>query len=361
MLADRADRDTTSRSAAPKPPGPENPASGDYDVLIVGAGLSGIGVARRLTRELPELDYAVLEARGATGGTWDLFRFPGVRADSDIYTMGYADKPWRGLTSMPPGEQIRRYIREAAAESGVEARIKLHHCVRQISWSSSSARWCVDVECGDTGESVRLRSRWVFAAGGYYSYDAGFTPVIEGQDRFTGRVVHPQEWPEDLDYAGMRVVVIGSGATAITLVPALAERAALVTMVQRTPTYVLPAPVEDMLAARLSAVLGAQWGYAATPPTRPSATPSMNKVRTPAGRAKGSRPVRMKSTGGGSAMNLGRERNGRRHASREGAVPRRRDHEGRPLRLLRDRRAADAAARRAPPSHDGALSGGHRQ
>ena len=233
-------------------------------MLIVGAGLSGIGVARRLSAELPDLAYAVLEARGATGGTWDQFRFPGVRADSDMYTLGYADRPWTGRASMPPGEQILRYIREAAAEGGVEARIELNHRVRRISWSSASARWCVDVERGGTGEVVRLHSRWVFAAGGYYSYDAGFTPMIEGQDRFTGRVVHPQEWPEDLDCAGKRVVVIGSGATAITLVPALAERAALVTMVQRTPTYVMPAPIQDKLAARLSRTLGTDRGYATT-------------------------------------------------------------------------------------------------
>ncbi len=249
MLADRVD--PTS-------------CSGDYDVLVVGAGLSGIGVARRLSTELPELTYAVLEARGATGGTWDLFRFPGVRADSDMYTLGYDDKPWRGRAAMPSGEQILGYLREAAAEGGIEARIKLNHRVRQISWSSSTARWCVDVERTDTGESVRLHSRWVFAAGGYYSYDAGFTPVIEGRDRFAGRVVHPQHWPGDLDHAGKRVVVIGSGATAITLVPALADGAALVTMLQRTPTYVVPVTVEDGLAVRLSAVLGADRGYAAT-------------------------------------------------------------------------------------------------
>lgn len=234
-----------------------------FDVLVVGAGLSGIGVARRLQRDLAGLRYAVLEARGATGGTWDLFRYPGVRSDSDMFSLGYADKPWRGRSPMPPAAQILRYLREAAAETGVDEHIRLHHRVVSITWRSADLRWAVEVERTDTGERTRLASRWVFAAAGYYRYESGYAPVFAGRERFRGVVVHPQQWPADLDYAGRRVVVIGSGATAVTLVPALAEQAAQVTMVQRTPTYVLPAPTSDRIAPLVDRVLGSRRGYAA--------------------------------------------------------------------------------------------------
>jgi cation diffusion facilitator CzcD-associated flavoprotein CzcO len=242
----------------------DDSASDRFDVLVIGAGLSGIAVARHLAASLPDASYAVLEAREAIGGTWDLFRYPGVRSDSDMFTLGYADKPWRGRSSMPPAEQILGYLREAATERGVERHIRLNHRVSAVSWSSAEGCWSVDVDRTDIGETQRLRCTWLFAAAGYYRYEAGFTPAFDGRERFRGRIVHPQLWPDDLDYARKRVVVIGSGSTAVTLVPALAGRAALVTMVQRTPTYVLPAAIEDKLAGRLSAVFGPDRGYAVT-------------------------------------------------------------------------------------------------
>lgn len=234
-----------------------------YDVVVVGAGLSGIGVARRLSRERPALRYVVVEARAATGGTWDLFRYPGVRADSDMVTLGYADRPWREPVVLAPAAEILRYVRDASAEGGVDEHVRLNHRVTAISWSGRDACWSVDVERTDTGRRLQLTSRWVFAAAGYFRYDTGYLPRFDGLERFAGTVVHPQRWPEDLDITDRRVVVIGSGATAITLVPALAERAALVTMVQRTPTYVLPAPAEDRLVGRFERVLGPERGYAA--------------------------------------------------------------------------------------------------
>ncbi len=236
--------------------------SATYDVVVVGAGLSGIGVARRLSRQRPDLRYVVLEARAATGGTWDLFRYPGVRADSDMVTLGYADRPWREPVMLAPAAEILRYVRDASAAGGVDEHVRLNHRVTAISWSGSDARWSVDVERTDTGQRLQLASRWVFAAAGYYRYDTGYTPRFDGLDRFGGTVVHPQRWPDDLDVTDRRVVVIGSGATAITLVPALAERAALVTMVQRTPTYVLPVAAEDKLVGRFERVLGPERGYA---------------------------------------------------------------------------------------------------
>jgi monooxygenase len=190
------------------------------DVLVVGAGISGIGAARYLTTELPATSFAVLEARAASGGTWDLFRYPGIRSDSDLHTFGYEFKPWRDQQSIADAPRILAYLRETITENGLDAHIRYHHRVLAASWSTADARWTVDVERTDTGERLQLSAGWLFCAGGYYRYDEGFTPVFPGRERFRGPVVHPQHWPEDLDYAGKRVLVIGSGATAVTLVPA---------------------------------------------------------------------------------------------------------------------------------------------
>lgn len=225
------------------------------DVLIVGAGLSGIGAACHLERDRPGTSYAVLESRGATGGTWDLFRYPGVRSDSDLHSFGYAFRPWTAERSIATGPEVLEYLRATAAEYGVDRRVRLHHRVGRAEWSTAEARWAVDVERTDTGQRVRLTCGWLFTACGYYRYDRGHTPAFDGTGRFAGRVVHPQHWPDDLDHAGLRVAVVGSGATAVTVVPALAETAAHVTMVQRTPSYVLPLPSVDPVARAVRRVL----------------------------------------------------------------------------------------------------------
>ncbi|MFE5793246.1 flavin-containing monooxygenase [Streptomyces sp. NPDC056503] len=232
------------------------------DVLVVGAGISGIGVACHLRRELPGKSFAVLEARASLGGTWDLFRYPGIRSDSDLHTFGYAFKPWRDEQAIADGSRIRDYLRETATENGLDGAIRYHHGVRAASWSTERARWTVEVEHADTGESSTLTCDWLFAAGGYYRYDEGHTPEFEGRERFRGTIAHPQHWPDDLDHAGKRVVVIGSGATAVTLVPAMAGTAAHVTMVQRTPTYVLPVSRNDALAGALRRALGERRAHA---------------------------------------------------------------------------------------------------
>ena len=230
------------------------------DVLIIGAGMSGIGCAVHLSRALPHKRYAILEARQAMGGTWDLFRYPGIRSDSDLHTYGFAFKPWVGEQSLADGPAILDYITETARENDVERHIRLGHRVVAASWSSDEARWTVDVERG-AGERVRLTCSWLFAAGGYYRYDRGYDPGFAGTERFGGRIVHPQFWPEDLDYAGKRVVVIGSGATAVTLVPELAVDAAHVTMLQRTPTYIAALPEKDWIANALKRHLPPQRAY----------------------------------------------------------------------------------------------------
>ena len=234
------------------------------DVLIVGSGISGIGAGRYLTTELPSTSFAILEARGASGGTWDLFRYPGVRSDSDLHTFGYEFKPWRDEESIASAPRILSYLRETIAENGLDAHIRYHHRVLAAAWSTDEARWLVDAERTDTGERLQLSASWLFCAGGYYRYDEGFTPEFAGRERFRGQVVHPQRWPEDLDTTGQRVLVIGSGATAVTLVPALAGTAGHVTMLQRTPTYILPVPTKDALANRLRKLLGEERGYAVT-------------------------------------------------------------------------------------------------
>ena len=234
------------------------------DVLIIGAGISGVGAAWYLQKEHPRRSYAILEARGATGGTWDLFRYPGIRSDSDLHTFGYAFKPWDREEAIAGADAILAYLRETIVENGIDRRIRLHHKVVSAKWSSDTARWLVEIERGEAKERVFITASWLFCAGGYYRYDEGFTPRFEGRERFAGTVVHPQHWPEDLDYAGKRVVVIGSGATAVTLVPAMAKTAAHVTMLQRTPTYILPTPTRDPLANELKKHLPPDTAYAIT-------------------------------------------------------------------------------------------------
>ena len=215
----------------------------DIDVVIVGAGLSGIGAAVHLTKRRPRSTYAIVEKRSASGGTWDLFRYPGIRSDSDMYTLGYSFKPWGEAKAIADGPSILKYVRETAAEYGVDKHIRFDHGVTSASWSSETARWTVETEPGAT-----FTCRYLLMCAGYYRYDAGHLPDWEGMADYGGTWVHPQHWPEALDYAGKRVVVIGSGATAVTLVPVMARTAAKVIMLQRSPTYVVSRPAEDALA-----------------------------------------------------------------------------------------------------------------
>ncbi|MFO1197972.1 MAG: NAD(P)/FAD-dependent oxidoreductase [Burkholderiaceae bacterium] len=236
------------------------PAAGrSFDVLIVGAGLSGIGAAHHLQRACPGTSYAILEARDTLGGTWDLFRYPGIRSDSEMYTLGYGFKPWRGRKAIADGPEILRYLRETADEAGITPNVRFGHRVVGASWSSADARWTLTVR-GPDGRDTPWRAQFVLLCAGYYSYAQGHRPSFDGEADFRGRIVHAQFWPEDLDYAGRRVVVIGSGATAVTLVPAMA-RTAHVTMLQRSPTYVVNRPAEDRLALALGRVLPARLAY----------------------------------------------------------------------------------------------------
>lgn len=232
------------------------------DVAIIGAGISGIGAAHYLSTELPSKSFTILEARGAAGGTWDLFRYPGIRSDSDLHTFGYEFKPWRDKQSIADAPRILDYLQEAIDEDGLRDKIRYHQRVVAASWSSTESLWTIDIEQADTGELVQLKANWIFCGSGYYNYAEGYTPHFEGRDRFTGQIVHPQQWPEDLDYRGKRVVVIGSGATAVTLLPALADKAAHVTMLQRTPSYILPIPKEDPIANGLRRILPEKRAYA---------------------------------------------------------------------------------------------------
>ncbi|GGY85338.1 flavin-containing monooxygenase [Marinobacter zhanjiangensis] len=234
------------------------------DVLIIGAGLSGIGVARYLQEEVPDASYTILESRAASGGTWDLFRYPGIRSDSDLHTFGYEFKPWVDDKAIAGAGPILDYLRETAAENGIDRHIRYRYRVVSADWSSEEARWHVEAESGDGGECHHFVCKWLFSAAGYYRYDEGYAPTFAGSERFRGDIIHPQHWPEDLDYTGKRVLVIGSGATAITLVPAMAEKAGHVTMLQRTPSYVMSLPSEDAIARLLARILPADKAYAAT-------------------------------------------------------------------------------------------------
>jgi monooxygenase len=233
------------------------------DVLIVGAGLSGIGAACHLQADCPGKSFAILESRGRSGGTWDLFRYPGIRSDSDMFTLGYAFRPWKEAKAIADGRSILDYLRETAREHGLEQKIRYHRRVVHASWSSEQSRWTVEVERTDTHDPAITQTEWLtcsflYGNTGYYRYDEGYTPHFEGTERFTGRIVHPQQWPDDLDYQDKRVVVIGSGATAVTLVPALAKNAAHVTMVQRSPSYIISLPARDPIADGLRRVLPAK-------------------------------------------------------------------------------------------------------
>ena len=231
------------------------------DVLIIGAGLSGIGAAHHLQARCPGRSYAILEAREAIGGTWDLFRYPGIRSDSDMHTLGYAFRPWTESEALADGPSIRRYIRHTAREDGSDRRIRFGHRVVRAQWSTPQARWTVEAVRADSGETVRMTCSFLFLCTGYYRYDHGHLPQFAGMQRFGGRIVHPQHWTDDVQYAGRRVVVIGSGATAVTLVPALAERAAHVTMLQRSPTYIVAIPGEDPLALLVRRLLPERLAY----------------------------------------------------------------------------------------------------
>jgi monooxygenase len=231
------------------------------DVLIVGAGLSGVGAACRLQQRCPEKTFAILESRGTIGGTWDLFRYPGIRSDSDMFTLSYPFRPWSGSQAIADGASILDYVRVTAREHRIERNIRFHHRVVDASWSSEDARWTVEAERTDTGETVRLTAGFLFTCTGYYRYDEAHAPVLPGAERFAGEIVHPQFWRDDVAYAGKRVVVMGSGATAVTLIPALAERAAHVTMLQRSPSYVISLPARDPLAGLLGRVLGSRRAY----------------------------------------------------------------------------------------------------
>jgi cyclohexanone monooxygenase len=242
---------------------PPDGDAGVLDVLIVGAGLSGIGAASLLQERCPGKRYAILEARDAIGGTWDLFRYPGIRSDSDMYTLGYASRPWLDAKAIADGPAIRAYIADTARENGIEPHIRFGHKVRRAAWSSADALWSVEAETAD-GALRTLRTRFLHMCSGYYSYDHAYRPSFEDEDRYRGRIVQPQFWPQDLDYSGKRVVVIGSGATAVTLVPAMAQTAAHVTMLQRSPTYVVARPSEYGFARRLQQHLPPKLAYWAT-------------------------------------------------------------------------------------------------
>jgi len=234
-------------------------ATEHFDVVIVGAGLSGVGAGYHLKTACPDRSYVILEGRDAIGGTWDLFRYPGIRSDSDMYTLGYAFKPWTEAKAIADGPSILRYVRDTAAENGIDRHVRYGHMVKRASWSTEAAAWTVEAEVA--GKTQRFTCNFLFLCGGYYSYEGGYTPDFPGVDSFKGDLVHPQKWPEGLSHAGKKVVVIGSGATAVTLVPEMAKTAAHVTMLQRSPTYVVSRPAEDKMANSLRKWLPGKLAY----------------------------------------------------------------------------------------------------
>jgi monooxygenase len=235
-----------------------------FDVLIIGAGISGIDAGYHLNKFAPKKTYVILENRERIGGTWDLFRYPGIRSDSDMLTMGYSFKPWTHPSAISPGDAIRDYVTETARENGIDKHIRFRHNVKRASWDSATARWTVEATKRDEAGKetpVTITANFLFSCAGYYRYSAGYTPEFKGRENFKGQIIHPQLWPEDLDYAGKRVVVIGSGATAVTIVPNMAKTAAHVTMLQRSPTYYVSRPEKDWLANTLRKYFGARIAY----------------------------------------------------------------------------------------------------
>lgn len=233
----------------------------DVDVLIIGAGLSGIGAARHLQMDLPDKTFQIIEMRDSLGGTWDIFRYPGIRSDSDCYTFAYKFKPWPSDQSIADGELILKYLNEAATETGVDKHIRYGHKAVTADWSSEDSRWTVTVEDVKSGERSEITCNFLYGNTGYYSYEAGYQPEFPGIADYKGTVIQPQFWPEDLDYSGKKVVIIGSGATAVTILPAMTDKAESVTMLQRTPTYMLSLPKRDPMARVLYKVLGQKRGY----------------------------------------------------------------------------------------------------
>lgn len=232
-----------------------------FDVLIIGAGISGIGAAYHLQAKSPNRTFAILEGRDSIGGTWDLFKYPGIRSDSDMYTLGYAFKPWKEQKAIADGPSIMNYLHETADENDIKKHIRFHHMVKSAEWSTDDACWTLKIEKG--GEPTELTCNFLFLCGGYYKYSSGYTPDFAGMDSFEGQTIHPQFWPEDLDYAGKRVVVIGSGATAVTIVPEMAKDAGHVVMLQRSPTYMGGRPAVDAGAIKIRKLLPSMLAYQA--------------------------------------------------------------------------------------------------
>ena len=235
-----------------------------FDVVVVGAGISGIGAGYHLQTMSANRSYVILEGRDDIGGTWDLFRYPGVRSDSDMHTLGYSFKPWTAEKSIADGPSILQYLRDTVRQFGIDRHIRFGHQIASAEWSTEHAQWTVNGQRKDTGEAITFTCGYLFMCSGYYSYKGGYTPEFAGVENFKGQIVHPQAWPEDLDYSAKRVVVIGSGATAMTLIPALADRAAHVTMLQRSPTYVVAAPDRDAVANAMRKVLPNKLAYSLT-------------------------------------------------------------------------------------------------
>ncbi|HLL32274.1 MAG TPA: NAD(P)/FAD-dependent oxidoreductase [Allosphingosinicella sp.] len=249
------------------PSGETAPAAGGiehFDVIFVGAGLSGVGAAYHLQQGSPGRSYVVLEGREAIGGTWDLFRYPGIRSDSDMYTLGYSFRPWEEAKAIADGPSILRYVNDTADRYGIREHIRFRHQVKKADWSSADARWIVEAEQTDTGERVRFSCNWLHICSGYYNYHEVYDPQFAGKESFRGIIVHPQFWPEDLDYKGRKVVVIGSGATAVTIVPEMAKEAGHVVMLQRSPTYMVSRPSEDSIANGLRRILPSKVAYVIT-------------------------------------------------------------------------------------------------
>lgn len=260
---------TLGQQASAPPPalsvlGSQPSVDTEVDVLLIGAGLAGIGVAHHLQEKCPRSTYAILEARPSLGGTWDLFRYPGIRSDSRMPLYGYSFRPWRDERSLGPGEKILQYLEDTAREEGIDEEIHLGTRARRASWSSERKRWTVEAERADTKETITYRCKWLQFCSGYYAYREGFTPDFPGRGDFSGEVIHPQKWPRDFDATGKRIVVIGSGATAVTLIPSLAETAKHVVMLQRSPTYIYVEPGTDFLAQSLRRVLPETWAYKLT-------------------------------------------------------------------------------------------------